>query len=379
MSAPGRTPAYRPPFARRIAAAVLGFCLSGALFFTPAAATLQTLQAGMEAPMFSLPGAEGGTYSLADHGGAKLTAVVFWSTWSPRSDRLLARMQKLHEQLGGKGLRVIGVNADGQKVSEESVAAVLSVRSRLAITFPLLLDPGLVVFREYGVIALPTTVLIDHEHVIVHELSGYPLVGSETMVDLLVATVEGKQPATQSRNVHRPAKNAQRYYGAGRAAFRSRSLFDTAESWFRKAAEADPGFALPRSALGSLYAQRGDALRAEASFREALAIDPGNPVALCELGMVLVSAGRSSAGAALFDAGRSQEAEYQPCSTYAAYALGMAGKRAEAEALFAEAERLDPRDYRVFLYRAKVFESQNERAAALAHYRKALELILRSQ
>jgi hypothetical protein len=50
----------------------------GVLAFAPAAATLQTLQAGMEAPDFSLKTVTDETKTFAAVKGGKLTVLIFW-------------------------------------------------------------------------------------------------------------------------------------------------------------------------------------------------------------------------------------------------------------------------------------------------------------
>ena len=119
----------------------------GVVPFAPAAATLQGLQPGMEAPDFSLKTVTGEVKSFADLKGEKLTLLVFWSTWSPKSEKILARMQKLHEQYGGQGLSIIGVNADEQQISNQTIAAIQSLSATLRLGFPMLCDQGLTAFQ----------------------------------------------------------------------------------------------------------------------------------------------------------------------------------------------------------------------------------------
>ncbi len=174
----------------------------GVLSFAPAAATLQSLQTGMQAPDFSLKTINGEAKSFADVKGEKLTVLVFWSTWNPKSEKILARMQQLHEKYKRQGLSVIGVNADGQNISDETLAAIRAFSDKLKIGFPILIDRGLVAFHDYGVIALPSTVILNGERVISFELSGYPLMGAETLDDFVASTIEGKKAASAGR---RPA------------------------------------------------------------------------------------------------------------------------------------------------------------------------------
>jgi peroxiredoxin/Tfp pilus assembly protein PilF len=348
----------------------------GVLSFAPAAATLQALQPGMEAPDFSLKTIRGDVRSFADLKGEKLTLLVFWSTWSPKSEKILTRMQKLYEKYKGQGLSIIGVNADEQQISNQTMADIQSLSEKLKIGFPILVDQGLTAFHEYGVIALPTTVIMDKERVIAYELSGYPLVGSEAMVDFVTSTIEGKKaPTVEEKTRYRPNKNALRFYNMGKATLKSKRMAES-ETWFKKAIEADAAFVLPHLSLGKMYLQQGDAARAQGEFREALAREPENPIALCELGMILVNEGKRKEGAALFETARKVEESYAPCYYYAGYAYGKEGSLEVALKMFDEAKKVNPFDYRNFVYQGKVFEERKDLKRAFEAYKKTLEIIL---
>ncbi len=352
--------------------------LFAAIPFAPAAATLQGLQVGMEGPEFSLKGLGGEKRTFADLKGEKLTVVVFWSTWSRKSEKLLARMQQLYDRYKGQGLSVVAVNVDGENVSDITLASMKGAQEKLKIGFPMLVDQGLVAFHEYGVIALPTTVVMDRERVIRYELSGFPLVGGDILVDFVASAMEGKRPpvAVAEKTGYQPSKSALRFYNMGKTTLKSKRMADTAEMWFKKAGEADAKFVLPHLSLGRLYLQRGDATLAQGQFREALAREPANPIALCESGLILVDQGKPGEAALLFEAARKSEEAYAPCYYYAGYAFGKDGKMDEAMKMFDEAEKINPFDYNIHVYKGKVFEGRKDQKMAFEAYRKALEIVL---
>ncbi|HEX9006669.1 MAG TPA: TlpA disulfide reductase family protein, partial [Bacteroidota bacterium] len=213
----------------------------------------------MTAPDFSLSTLTGETRKFADVRGAKLTVLVFWSTWSAKSAQALTRMEKLHGKYREKGLAIVAVNADGQKTSPETLAEIRATQEKLKIDFPMLVDRGLVSFHDYGVIALPTIIVMDRERVIRRELSGYPLVGSEELADYIVAAFAGeRQQAIAAKTGYQPNQNALRLYAMGETALKSRQGAEMAELWFKKAGAADPAFVLPHLSLGKIYLRRGD-------------------------------------------------------------------------------------------------------------------------
>ena len=349
----------------------------GMMLSAPAAATLLALQVGTEGPEFSLKNLAGEPKTFSDLKGEKLTILVFWSTWSDKSAKILARMQKLFGKYKEQGLAIIGINADEQRISDKTLSDIGKLQDQLKIGYPMLVDHGLTAFHDYGVIALPTTIIMDRERLIKYELSGYPLVGSETMVDFVVSTLEGKKPAVAVGKAHyQPKKNALRFYNMGKSSLKSKRMEDQAEMWFKKAGEADPDFVLPHLSLGMMYLQKGNAPLAQAQFKEVLAREPGNPIALCESGMILVNEGKSGEGAVLFETARKTEESYAPCYYYAGYAYGKKGKLEEAWKMFDEAEKVNPNDYRIFVYKGRVFEERKDLKNAADTYRKALEKII---
>ena len=73
----------------------------------------------------------------------------------------------------------------------------------------------------------------------------------------------------------------------------------TAETWFAKAAEADPRFVQPHISLGRFYLTEGKAEKAREQFNLVLQKEPENAVALCELGMLLVGEDKFEEGRGL--------------------------------------------------------------------------------
>lgn len=347
--------------------------------FTPAAATLQQLQVGMGAPDFSLKLISGETKSFSDISGQKITIVVFWSTWDKKSEKALGRLQKLYQKYHDQGLAVVAVNADGQVFSDDDMEKIKATVNRLGITFPVFIDHGLTYFHDVGIIALPTTVIVDKDRTIVYELSGYPLVGSEEMADFIVATLEGKkqgQDTVVAKKGYQPNKQALRLYNMGTNTLKSGRMADTAEMWFKKALEADASFVLPHISLGKFYLQRGEKALAAEQFKEVLAKEPTHVIALCESALLLFTDGHFDEGQALITQALKVDESYTPCYYYAGFAYGKQGKLDDAVRMFDEAEKMNPLDYNIHVFKGRMFEETNNPQKAAEAYRKALETIL---
>lgn len=129
------------------------------LLASPAAAV--TLSPGDKAPKFSLNDIEGNKVSLDQYVG-KTVVIAFWSTWCSRCEEELSFLK---ESFGNRSdVVVLLVNQDSEK--QVSLRRVRSIRDRLGINFPILLDEGLALWDGFGINALPTSVVIGKNGVI---------------------------------------------------------------------------------------------------------------------------------------------------------------------------------------------------------------------
>jgi Flp pilus assembly protein TadD/peroxiredoxin len=358
---------------------LLTLLLSGLGLFVmvPAGATLQELQVGAEAPDFRLPSLAGESKTFAELKGEKLTLVVFWSTWSKKSTQALSDLQQLYVKYRDRGLSVIAINADGQTVSAAAMASVKAMVVDLKLEFPVLVDQQLATFHDFGVIALPSTIVLDGERIIKYELSGYPLVGSGELKGLVVSTLEGEHAvAAVPKQGRQPGKSALRLYNMGKNTLKSRRMAETAETWFRKAIAEDPGFVLPHLSLGKIYAGRGDLTLARTEYEQALAKEPGNVIALCEMGILLVQDGKIEEGQSLFERSRTVDEGYTPCYYYAAYAYGKQGNLDAALRMFEEAAAINRHDFDIHVYKGRMYEELGRVKEAADAYRQAVEVVL---
>jgi thiol-disulfide isomerase/thioredoxin len=88
--------------------------------------------------------------------------VEFWDFCRPNSMRTLPYVKAWHERYAESGLRVIGVHCPGFPASED-VAAARAAVARLGISYPVLLDPQLEVWEDYGNEGWPARYLWDRQ------------------------------------------------------------------------------------------------------------------------------------------------------------------------------------------------------------------------
>jgi len=378
----------------------LGILVMLTLAAAAPAAALEALQPGMKAPDFSLESFEGKAVALHDFAKARAIVLVFWASWSDKSPEVLDRLQKLHARSGGPGLVILGVNVESPGSAPEELAKARTLAQKIGVTFPLLVDRGLTVFHSYGVVAVPSTVLMRGDGTILADLAAYPITGREEFFELAEATAAGravaKRPVVEGKQ---PNPRAVRYFNLARAML-ARGLVDQVDGNLKKAIELDPGFALPRVLLGQTYRERAVAFEAiqfngqsvatlrltpeeregllreaEGTLGEALKIDPSSPGALTELAAIRAARKETDAARQLLQKAIAANPAYAPARAHLGVLLlrsgDVAGGRQELDA----AIKLNPLEWRLYLTAGQAYDERAMKPEAMAHYRKGVELL----
>jgi thiol-disulfide isomerase/thioredoxin len=142
-------------------------------------ATVAGAQARPAFPPIEVSDLSGQTYSLKNFLGAA-TVLNFWATWCGPCRIELPELQKLSNELGGKGLVVLAVDVDLPPISEEGVAQQLELvrpriqtfLSRAGITLPVYLVDG-PTQAILGLDRIPFSILLDREGGVVRMYPGY--------------------------------------------------------------------------------------------------------------------------------------------------------------------------------------------------------------
>ncbi|MDD3813186.1 MAG: redoxin domain-containing protein [Desulfocapsaceae bacterium] len=339
---------------------------------------LQTLGVGTEAPDFTLQDYSGNKKGFSALKGDKLTVILFWASWSRQSEKALKQMEKLYQKYKGQGFSVIGINVEKQTIDAQALKNIKGTTDRLKISFPNLVDHGLTAFHDYGIIAVPTTVILDKDRKIKFEMSGFPLVGTTDMIHFLATAIEGKKAPTEvtKKTGYQPDKKAVRAWNMGVKALKSERTAHTAEMWFKKAISADPNFILPHLSLGSYYQKQDDLGKAKEQFQQALTRSPENAAALSKMGLLLIDEGSSADARKMLEKAIKADESYVPSYYYLGYLTGKEGDMKKATELFASAEEINPLDYQINVYRGKMFEGKNDMEQAATSYKNALKQLL---
>lgn len=337
----------------------------------------QNLQVGTKAPDFTLKDLNGQSKTFSGIKGAKLTALVFWATWSVNSPRELKMMEELYHKYKAKGFAVVAINVDQQNIDDQAISKIKAQMAELKLDVPVLIDYGLAAFHDYEVIAVPTTVILSPDMKIQYELFGYPIVGSSDMLDYINGQFGDARKASGAKNAYMPSDKALRCYNLGMRMLKSERMAIMAPAWLEKSIAADPKFARPNISLGEYYAANGQPRLAKQQFEQALTKEPGNVIAMCDLGSLLAGSGKTKDGMALMEKALKLDESYTPCYYLLGYYYGKGGNMVKARKMFDAGARLNPMDTQVYMYEGKLYEGENDVRDAAVAYGKALKIMLK--
>lgn len=104
------------------------------------------------------------------------------------------QLQRLHRAYYGRGLRLVGVTEMNPRPAE-----VRAFVSQFRITYPVVLDPGEKVGRNYRLEGHPTAVLIDRRGVVRFVHTGF-LQGEEKLLEQAIrAVLSGAEPPKEEQ------------------------------------------------------------------------------------------------------------------------------------------------------------------------------------
>ena len=119
---------------------------------------------GTKAPAFSLPGADGKTYSLESFRDAKVLVVIFTCNHCPYALALEPRFLELQRDYAGKGVRLCAINPNDDRAYPDDSFAKMQVRIKeQAWNFPYLRDESQEVARAYDAACTPDIFVFDAE------------------------------------------------------------------------------------------------------------------------------------------------------------------------------------------------------------------------
>ena len=114
------------------------------------------LELNKPAPDFTLKALDGKNIKLSEMAG-NVVLINFWASWCGPCREEMPLLNNLHNKYAPLGFAVFGVNV------EEDVNGAQAFLRDYPVDFPVLLDSSNQVSKQYQVIAMPTTVMVDRD------------------------------------------------------------------------------------------------------------------------------------------------------------------------------------------------------------------------
>lgn len=142
---------------------VIGFGIGAALLLTP---EITRIEPGTRAPDYAMFTLDGDTVSVRDFRGDVVLLNV-WATWCAPCEQEMPSMQRLHDELGARGFRVVAVSVD--QADPNTVREWVNERN---LSFTVLHDPSGRIQQVYQTTGVPESFVLDRDGVIVKKIIG---------------------------------------------------------------------------------------------------------------------------------------------------------------------------------------------------------------
>ncbi len=119
---------------------------------------------------FTLNTIEGQEISLKDYRGKKIVHLVFWATWCPSCIMEIPKLKKLHQAIGNNPYEILAIDVG----VNDSLRKVTSFQERYQMPYKVLFDEKGDISRKYGVMGIPTQIIIDKKGNIQNQFTQLP-------------------------------------------------------------------------------------------------------------------------------------------------------------------------------------------------------------
>lgn len=300
--------------------------------------------------------------------------VVFWTTWSKRSIEELEALKEIAIENSELNLKIIAINVEGQNISPASRTLVMKKVEELKLPFPVILDESLEIFYSFGVIAVPSTAIVDTSGIMRYGPAGYSLTTRDLIEDSIKVLLGMKAaPTIVAKKGYQPKNKSRRYYNLSLNMAHKR-LYERTLANIDLSIEADPEFPAPHSLQGEVYLKMDSINLAIESYSKAVALDSEFVAANAGLGRAFLKANQLDS--ALYHLQKTLELDdaYTPAFLDMGLCLSLMDRDNEALDSLKIAQELNLRNPFTYYYMSQVYLKLNDTNSALEEMKTALEL-----
>ena len=150
---------------------------------------LSGFHSGNTAKNFTLKNLANKKMQLKDYLAEGPVLLDFWATWCKPCIKAFPKLEATHKKYSPRGFNVVAINND----SPRNQSKIKPFLKSLKVSFPVLLDPKNTTMRDFGVMVMPTSVLLSKEGEILHSVVGYKPEQYKILERLIEEQLAGEQ------------------------------------------------------------------------------------------------------------------------------------------------------------------------------------------
>jgi Tfp pilus assembly protein PilF len=357
----------------KVSTAVLTLCLALVAAAPSISAAFKKVDIGDRPPRFTMKELGGGDRKSEDLLAGKVSVLLFWATWSPRSLEVLKDLESIVTELGKDQLQVVAINAEHTRISAADEGIIGKTVADTGSSAMILLDDGLNAYSDFGAMALPSMLVVDREGVVSFAMAGYPTTMRGDLpeaVKMALGLISEEEVEVVEEYV--PKNSALMYYNMGKRLY-EKGQEEKAEAQLLQSVERDPEYIKPHLLLGIYYKKTGENEKALLEFQRVRELDPRDNEAGYQVASVSLRAKKYAEAEGLF---KELLAEYPEKEEFA-IGLALAHKYQDHDEDYARvweaSKELYPAEARYCYDLGAVAEEAADIAKAAVLYRRALE------